>query len=109
MAVVVGLRALPCTFPGRRSFPGLRALVLAAIKSRRDGGAVSRHNNGSLTALKIKTILPIGRMIGQYLGWRITFGVIGFVALVTMLCLAKLLPKLPSEHTGSLKSVPRSI
>jgi DHA1 family L-arabinose/isopropyl-beta-D-thiogalactopyranoside export protein-like MFS transporter len=58
------------------------------------------------TALAMVLGVPIGRIIGQYLGWRITFGIIGASALMLMLTLIKLLPKLPSEHTGSLSSVP---
>ncbi len=49
--------------------------------------------------------IPIGRIIGQYFGWRMTFGDrprrVSHPA-----CLVKLLPTLPSEHSGSLKSLP---
>ncbi|MEG3113355.1 MULTISPECIES: sugar transporter [Pantoea] len=58
------------------------------------------------TALAMVLGVPIGRVVGQYLGWRTTFGIIGLTALVLMIMLARILPRLPSEHTGSLSSVP---
>ncbi|ECW2915191.1 sugar transporter [Salmonella enterica subsp. enterica] len=60
----------------------------------------------ALSLIATGTALPIGRVVGQYFGWRTTFFAIGMGALITLLCLIKLLPKLPSEHSGSLKSLP---
>ncbi len=58
------------------------------------------------TALATVLGLPIGRMIGQWLGWRMTFLGIGLVALLALVGVIKYLPLLPSRHAGSLNSIP---
>ena len=50
--------------------------------------------------------LPIGRIIGQYLGWREAFGIIAFLAFCLLLLLHRFLPHLASCNAGSLSSVP---
>ncbi len=58
------------------------------------------------SALAVVLGLPIGRIIGQALGWRFTFGCIAALSGLMLFFLAKLLPLLPSVNAGSLKSLP---
>lgn len=50
--------------------------------------------------------LPIGRLVGQYLGWRASFALIGVLALICLVILWKILPNLPSRNVGNIKSLP---
>ena len=58
------------------------------------------------TSLAMVLGVPLGRIIGQWLGWRVTFGVIGITALMIMFSLYRLLPVMPSLFTGSMKKLP---
>ena len=87
-----------------RGFVMSSALAIRLAPPGKRAQALSLIATG--TALAMVFGIPIGRIIGQYFGWRTTFLAIGLGALVTLVCLFKLLPKLPSEHSGSLKSLP---
>ena len=58
------------------------------------------------TSLAMVLGVPLGRLIGQWFGWRTTFGGIGAIAFVILLLQVKLLPTLPSMFEGSFAKVP---
>ncbi|MGO1297917.1 MAG: MFS transporter, partial [Vibrio sp.] len=73
--------------------PGKKTIALSALATG--------------TSLAMILGVPIGRMIGQWAGWRATFAGIGVLALVIMALLWRLLPALPSLLQDSGKTLPR--
>lgn len=69
-------------------------------------GAVALGMIVTGTSLAIICGLPLGRIVGLYVGWRITFGLLGVAAFLVLLYIAFIFPKVESEEPFSLKELP---
>lgn len=79
-------------------------MAVAVAPKEKGSVALSMIVAGSSIAMIIG--LPLGRMIGLSLGWRISFLSIAIAAIVVFAILLKVLPKLPTADKFSLKELP---
>lgn len=79
-------------------------MAVRMVDDRRRSLALSLITAGSSVALIFG--MPLGRMIGLRIGWRMTFLSIGVVAALIFLYMIFTLPKLPSRGRFSVRKLP---
>lgn len=81
--------------------------VAIAVRMAPEGkSAVAIGLLGTGTVLAMVLGVPLGRVIGEWFGWRTTFGGIGVMSALLMLALWRWLPTLPVSNSGNLASLP---
>lgn len=79
-------------------------LALRLVPERHIGRATAVIFGGVSAASVLG--VPAGTLLGEYSGWRFAFGAVGALALVALLCMAFLVPSLPSQRTISFGELP---
>lgn len=79
-------------------------MAVKAAPKGKESLALSMVVSGS--AIAFVAGLPIGRTIGLYLGWRVTFLCIGIVAFLVFFAILKTFPKMPSAGAIKLRDMP---
>lgn len=84
------------------AFFGIGSVVAGSLVSPdRRAGAISLM----FTGLTVATVLgvPLGTLLGQHFGWRLTFWLIALVGLLAMVGVAALVPDMPAPRGARLR------
>lgn len=54
------------------------------------------------TSLALVVGLPIGTLIGEYMGWRWIFAILGIITIIASIAIVKVIPKMSGQETISL-------
>lgn len=80
------------------AFFGVGAVVASRLADKgKEARAISMMFAG-LTFANLVAV-PLGTYVGHEFSWRITFGLIGLIGVITMICINWLLPALPNTKT----------
>ena len=79
-------------------------LAVRIVPDDKRAFALSMVATGSSIAMVVG--LPLGRGVGLYLGWRMTFLSIGVISALIFIYIAAMLPKVPSRGKFSVKRLP---
>ena len=79
-------------------------LGVRVVKENHQSLAMSVIVSGSSIAMIFG--MPLGRMIGLYVGWRMTFIVVGMISLAIFIYLACIFPKVSQTKSFSFKELP---
>lgn len=79
-------------------------LAVRIVPDDKRAFALNMVATGSSIAMVVG--LPLGRVVGLYLGWRMTFLSIGVISALIFIYIAAMLPKVPSRGKFSVKRLP---
>lgn len=79
-------------------------MAVRTVPDSKRAAALSIVATGSSIAMVVG--LPLGRVIGMIMGWRMTFLTIGIVAALIFVFLLAVLPVLPTRNSFSVKKMP---
>ncbi len=61
------------------------------------------------TAVAMVGGMPLGRVIGLYVGWRVTFALLGLISLALLIAVLAVLPRVPGVRSPVLTVLPRIV